>query len=202
MDTTRHPHHSAGSGFPAENRAESPAAAPGLSAGTDPSVTVGRADGVVQPSTGLQYDVDPSGHRVVAHYADGTVAFAFGGYGHRPGQFDTPLHVVTVTPVFAGEPGAHGDAERYLSPWLAVADYGNHRVQFFECDGAWLGETELEQGQPPCHLSWRAPALDVTTIEGRTVRVHVAAALLSASAGHEPVERPTFSDPRRVWRVC
>lgn len=200
MDTTRHPNRSARTAFPAENRADSPAVTPSSARGSHASVTVGRSDSVVQPSTALQYEADPSGHRVVARYTDGTIAFAFGGFGHRAGQFDTPLHVVAVSPAFAGEPAV--DNELFVTPWVAVADYGNHRIQFFECDGAWLGETELEADQPPCHLTWRTPVLEVTTVEGRTVRVHVAAALLTASVRREAPERPVHTDPRRVWRVC
>jgi len=166
-------------------------------------VTVGRADGVVQPSSGeLAYEVDAAGHRVVARYGDGRVAFAFGSFGHGAGQFDTPLDVVTVWPEFSGEPGAGGGLASIAAPWLAVADYGNHRVQFFECDGAWIGESDLEPGQPPCQLAWRSPTLDVTTIEGRALRIHVAASLLARSGREHSHARPVHRDPRQAWRVC
>ncbi len=172
------------------------------SAHTGP-VTVGRANGVVQPSSGtLWYEADAAGHRVVARYADGQLAFAFGSLGDRPGQFNTPLHVTEVSPEFSGEPGAVEHGLSVLTPWLAVADYGNHRVQLFECDGAFLGEIELEAGQPPCHLTWRAPVLDVTTVEGRTVRLHVAAALLARTHRDDRHDRRHHNDPQRVWRVC
>lgn len=147
------------------------------------------------------YEADTAGHRVVARYDDGRIAFAFGGFGSRAGQFDTPLHAVLVVPEFVGEPQA-GSVSGDLFPWLAVADYGNHRIQFFECDGSWIGETELDPRQPPCQLAWRAPALDITTLDGRVVRVHVAASLLSTTRHEQRHQLRRHSDPRQVWRVC
>ena len=149
MDTIRPPHATPRPGFPPENRAHTPEV-PGAHSSLDPHpVTAHRANGVAQPSTGqLAYEVDSPGHRVVARYPDGRIAFAFGAFGHGAGQFDTPLDIVTIRPEFRGEPtSAQMDAANLFSSWLAVADYGNHRVQFFECDGAWVGETELDPGQ-------------------------------------------------------
>lgn len=202
MDPTRPSNGDLAPGFPAENRAQSPSTTPAVSSDPGAPVTAGRAGGVVQPSTGqLVYEADSAGHRVVARYPDGQIAFAFGGYGRLPGQFDTPLHVVPICPEFHGEPLDSGIAS-LVTPWLAVADYGNHRVQFFECDGAWIGESELDPAEPPCQLAWRAPTLDITTLEGRAVRLHVAAALLATTRRDVRHEPRTHSDPRRVWRVC
>lgn len=204
MDPTRPPHATHRPGFPPENRLQSTAAPDPVSPAHPGAVTADRADGVVQPSTGqLLYEVDTPGHRVVARYPDGRIAFAFGSAGHRPGQFDTPLDIVTIRPEFSGEPLVDRNvAASIFSPWLAVADYGNHRIQFFECDGAWLGETELEPGAPPCQLAWRSPALEVTTLEGRLVRVHVAASLLASARRDHGHEAPALRNPRDVWRVC
>lgn len=203
MDPTRPPHNTLTPGFPAENRGQSATVPTPLSQADPCTVTAGRADGVVQPSTGqLLYEVDSPGHRVVARYQDGRIAFAFGGFGQRPGQFDTPLDIVTIRPEFSGEPHVDVATASLFSPWLAVADYGNHRVQFFECDGTFVGETDLEVGQPPCQLAWRAPALDVTTLEGRLVRIHVAASLLATSRRVVRHDAPARRDPRDVWRVC
>lgn len=204
MDTIRPPHATPRPGIPPENREQTPAV-PGPHSPVDRHpVTAHRANGVAQPSTGLlAYEVDSLGHRVVARYPDGRIAFAFGAYGHGAGQFDTPLDIVTISPEFSGEPtSVQMDAANLFSSWLAVADYGNRRVQFFECDGAWVGETELDPGQPPCQLAWRAPALVVSTLEGQLVRVHVAASLLASSRRAERHEVPARRDSRDLWRVC
>ena len=203
MDTRQQPIARQDSELSPENRDHSRSTPLAPTSGPVGAVTVDRASGVVQPSTGtLVYEADPAGHRVVARYADGRLAFAFGSLGDRPGQFNTPLHVTEVSPGFSGEPGAIDHGFSVLTPWLAVADYGNRRVQLFECDGAFIGEIDLEAGQPPCHLSWRAPVLDVTTVEGHTVRLHVAAALLARTHRDERHDRRRHSDPQRVWRVC
>lgn len=203
MDTRPHPVHRRDAQFNPENRGEQASSPSSSQVAPAAPVTVGRANGVVRPSsTTLAYDADPAGHRVVARYADGRIAFAFGSRGTGPGQFNTPLHVVEVSPEFSGEPVSTDHGLSVLTPWLAVADYGNHRIQLFECDGAFIGELELEAGQPPCHLSWHAPVLDVATVEGRSVRLHVAAAMLASTHREQRHERRPHSDPRRVWRVC
>ena len=51
------------------------------------------------------------------------------------GQLDPPLHVAAASPAFAGEPQADG-LNSLLTPWLAVADYVNHRSQCVECNRA------------------------------------------------------------------
>lgn len=203
MDSRHQPRHGQDAGFPPENRDERASAPASPTSAQAGPVTVGRANSVVQPSScSLSYEVDPAGHRVVARYGDGRLAFAFGSLGDRPGQFNTPLHVTELSPEFSGEPGVGHQAFSLLTPWLAVADYGNRRIQLFECDGAFIGEIELETGQPPCHLTWRAPVLEVTTVEGRTVRLHVAAAMLARTHREQRHEPRRQSDPRRVWRVC
>lgn len=203
MNTTRPRAGGPATNFAPENRAGKALADATPNVADASPVTVGRSGGVVPPSSdALIYEVDASSHRVVARYANGGIAFAFGGFGRGRGQFDTPLHVATVSPEFFGEPQGAAAVASVLTPWLAVADYGNCRIQYFECDGAYIGETDLESGQPPCHLTWRAPALEVTTLDGRAVRVHVAAALLS-STGRDRRHQPAVqSDPRRTWRVC
>ncbi|MGC4086026.1 MAG: hypothetical protein QM736_28850 [Vicinamibacterales bacterium] len=167
-------------------------------------MTVGRTAGVVRPSTDkLVYEVDSAAHRIVVRYTDGRIAFAFGGYGCCAGEFDTPLDVATIWPEFSGEPSVGPSAIDSLSaPWVAVADYGNHRVQFFECDGTWIGETQLDPAEPPCQLTWRAPALEIAMLDGRLVRVHVAAALLSTTRREQRHQPSAHSDRRGAWRVC
>lgn len=140
-------------------------------------LTDGRFGGVVPPSSErLRYEADPRGHRVIATDRDGRVAFTFGAPGVSPGQFLTPLHAVTVTPVFAGEhQGVVSQA-----PWVAVADYGNHRIQFFEGDGVFVGAVDLGTHEAPCRLAWCDPLLDIISVDGRRLLVHVTAALLAA----------------------
>jgi len=206
MNSTR-PHANARvSSGPSEKRAKTRSTWQSTSERPAAGVTVGRSAGVVQPSSGeLAYEADPSGHRIVARYPDGRIAYAFGGYGHGAGQFHTPLHVAAVAPEFSGEAVPQDEEPlSLLTPWLAVADYGNRRVQFFECDGAYVGESDLAEGHPPCYLSWRAPVLEVTSIEGQAMRLHVAAALLSSGRGatrHRQRSR-VHTDPRLGWRVC
>jgi hypothetical protein len=122
-------------------------------------------------------DCDPVTHRVSMLDAEGRVLIAFGGFGRQPGAFDTPIDATLVTPEFFGEPG---DA---AEPWLAVADYGNHRVQVFELDGALVGvidEAMLgEAAGAPCRLTWRDPVLEVEDVDGGRTRVHLGAALIA-----------------------
>lgn len=203
MDTRQRHASSLDKAFPAESRQETASAATTRCRDAAATVTADRSGRVVQPSTGqLSYEADPDGHRIVARFADGSVAFAFGRQGSRSGQFDTPLHVAAVSPAFAGEPQPANGLNGLLTPWLAVADYGNHRIQFFECDGAFVGEIELESTNPPCHLAWRAPALEVSTLEGQTVRVHVAAALLLSRSRETRHEAQAPSDAGRASRIC
>lgn len=159
-------------------------------------MTAARFEGVAQPSlsqvigrtaartrTGesLTYSCDPHGHRIVVTDENGRIRFAFGAYGNRPGQFDTPIDIACVVPEFDGEDVDAGTDE----VWIAVADYGNKRVQVFELDGVLVGtveEIEDTARTKPCRLTWRAPVLDIESVEGRRHRVHLAAALLCHSS--------------------
>jgi hypothetical protein len=142
------------------------------------------------PSTGrhLRYRCDPVGHRIVVTDETGAVVRVFGGVGRKAGALDTPLDLVFVQPAFAGErlPVDSADAV-----WVAVADYGNRRVQVFELDGSPVGEFSLDasDGTPwsPTGLVWRSPVLEVEGLDGARTAVHLSAALL-AGAG-----RTTFS---------
>jgi len=149
-------------------------------------------------STGdsLTYCCDVSAHRVVVRDGVGRFRFAFGAYGARPGQFDTPLALTFVMPEFHGEqlPGQVDDAI-----WVAVADYGNRRVQVFELDGCLVGtirdEARATRGGP-CQLTWRPPVLDVESEDGRRSGVHLAAALMCGSA--QAFDRRRVAEERLV----
>lgn len=125
------------------------------------------------------YRVDVTGHRVVViDTTTGADLFAFGRRGSDLGSFDTPVDIALVAPTF--------DADTGLGPvhgfWLAVADYGNARVQIFELDGTLvdvLTGADLDYGWRPCRLTWRAPFLQVSGVERAGCRVHLAAALLA-----------------------
>lgn len=205
MDTRRPQLHRLASSFSLENNAESTSTGWPGGVAASPGVTVDRAGGVARPSFGATaYEADLGGHRIVARAADGRIAFAFGGYGRGPAQFDTPLDVVTIWPRFCGEGDPNSEpVSARCAPWLAVADYGNHRVQFFEADGAYVGETGLGAHEPPCHLAWRAPTLEIRTVDGASLRVHVAAALVSTTR-RERRRRRVMSGrgSSRTQRVC
>lgn len=133
------------------------------------------------------YRCDTAAHRVTVTDEAGRVAFAFGSRGACPGQFESPMDLALVTPEFDGE-----DLPTQLSAalWLAVADYGNERVQIFELDGCLVGSVDdIEQAAigHPCRLRWRAPILDVESTDGGHARIHLGAALLFAS---EPFGMP------------
>src|SRR4051794_13727257 len=87
----------------------------------------------------LTYACDVSHHRVIVSDGLGQIKFAFGERGSRPGQFDTPLDVALVAPEFCGEQ-LPADMNDVL--WIAVADYGNQRVQVFELDGSLVGTVD------------------------------------------------------------
>ncbi len=188
---TRRRHRSQLASFPPEMAAAPPSRDPVRSV----DVTAGRSTGVVPPScSGLAYEADASGHRVVVREADGRVRVAFGSPGAGAGQFLLPLHAVAIAPAFAGE---HGEVVS-RAPWLAVADYGNRRLQFFEADGAFVGLLNLGAHEPPCRLVWRDPLLEVTTVDGRRLLVHVAAALLATGhAGRAMSSSAAFRECRR-----
>ena len=128
------------------------------------------------------YTVDSAGHRiVVADTATGDLLFTFGRRGTPLGCFDVPLDIAVVTPAFHDDPPM-----QRTESWLAVADYGNARVQIFDLDGTLvdvLNGEDLDYGWRPCEVAWRAPFLQVRGVEGRGCRVHLAAALLAHAGG-------------------
>ncbi len=135
------------------------------------------------------YRVDLSGHRiVVTAAATGDELFTIGRRGTALGTFDVPLDLALVAPTFDEDTGIE-PADGY---WLAVADYGNARVQIFDLDGTLvdvLNGADLDYGWRPCRLTWRAPFLQVDGVERAGCRVHLAAAMLahaSARAGKPP----------------
>jgi hypothetical protein len=143
----------------------------------------------------LTYRVDPDTHRVTIHDDFGRLLFAFGGRGSGPAALDTPLDLTFVRPIFSGErlPVSGPDAV-----WLAVADYGNRRLQIFELDGAHVGAVELADQSGiggPCALTWRPPVLEIQGVEGARARVYLSAALLCSTAYPSPTARPP-----REWR--
>jgi hypothetical protein len=135
-------------------------------------------------STGrrLWYRCDPITHHVVVTDDRGRTVRAFGGYGRAPGRFDTPLDVTFVHPQFAGE---HLPTDSADAVWIAVADYGNRRVQVFELDGAVVGEVAPDGDEgtpwPPAGLTWNAPVLEIEGVEGARTRVHLSGALLAGT---------------------
>jgi len=143
------------------------------------------------PATGrhLRYRCDPLGHRIVVLDEAGDVVRVFGGFGRRAGALNTPLDVVFVRPEFAGERLPMDSAD---AVWVAVADYGNRRVQVFELDGGVVGEFAVDaaDGMPwtPTGLSWRSPVLEIEGIEGARTAVHLSAALL-AGTGRSTLSR-------------
>ncbi len=82
------------------------------------------------------YLCDPDHHRVHIAAADGQLIASFGRFGSEPGEFDTPSDVALVRVPFAGEDIGDDDLAGRL---VAVADYGNDRVQLFEPDGVLFG---------------------------------------------------------------
>lgn len=150
-------------------------------------------------STGhqLRYHCDTLGHRIVVTNQAGAVVRAFGGAGRRAGCLDTPIDAVFVTPEFAGERLPLDSAD---AVWLAVADYGNRRIQVHELDGTVVGEFAVDAPDgtrwTPTRLAWRAPVLEIEGIEGARTTVHLSAALL-AGAGRTPALRPAPASEAR-----
>ena len=96
--------------------------------------------------------------------------------------------------------GPAGAAAGY---WLAVADYGNARVQIFDLDGTLidvLNGHDLDYGWRPCQLTWRAPFLQVTGVERQGCRVHLAAAMLAHLGASLP--NPTGRSAAAVLEGC
>lgn len=125
------------------------------------------------------YRIDPRRHRiVVTDAASERVRFTFGRRGSGLGSFDVPIDLTLVAPQFHGEPLTPGPD----TCWIAVADYGNARVQIFDLDGALvdvLNGEDLDYGWRPCRLTWRAPFLQIDGAERGGCRVHLAAAMLA-----------------------
>jgi hypothetical protein len=152
-----------------------------------------RAEGRVNADVirSFSFRCDSQAHRVVVTDADGRVVLEFGGFGRQPGAFDTPIDATLVMPEFFGEPPfGHDDVRNgSVTPWLAVADYGNHRVQIFELDGTLVGVIDEDilgdaAGRPcrPCGLVWRDPVLEIEGVDGGKTRLHLGAALLHSEA--------------------
>lgn len=147
------------------------------------------------PGRRLTYRADPDTHRVTVHDDFGRLMLAFGGRGAGTAALDTPLDLAFVRPLFSGEHLPLGGPD---AVWLAVADYGNHRIQVFELDGAHVGAVDLADHPglgAPCALSWRAPVLEIEGVEGARARIYLSAALLSSAVPLGPAERPL-----REWR--
>lgn len=128
----------------------------------------------------LRVRCDTLGHRLVMLDDDGRVVRVVGGHGRKAGCFDTPLDVVVVRPEFAGERLPLDSAD---AVWLAVADYGNRRVQILDLDGGVVGEVPIDGPDgapwPPTGLTWRSPVLEIEGVEGARTAVHLSAALLA-----------------------
>lgn len=153
-----------------------------------------------EPGRRLTYRCDPLRHRVTISDEFERVLHVFGERGRGPGQLHTPLDVAFVRPEFGGEwlPATGPDAL-----WLAVADYGNRRIQILELDGVYVGEVdpqlEVTIG-PPCALDWRAPFLEVEGVEGARTRIHLTSALLGDGHRARSAPRPPREWlPTRVW---
>jgi len=142
----------------------------------------------------LVYRLDAVTHRVIVSNREGQTLFAFGGYGSQPGQLNTPLDLVLVSPAFHGEhlPEATLDAL-----WIAVADYGNRRVQVFDLDGCVVGAVGVSRALRggPCRLTWRSPVLDVEYPDGYRSTMHLAGALLH-------VTQPPPPGPAKLMAFC
>jgi hypothetical protein len=142
------------------------------------------------------YLCDPEAHSITVLDQDHCPLFAFGGFGSRPGQFDTPTDIAVIS----CSPDDDG-ALSFGPAMLAVADCGNHRLQLFELDGAPIavigGESAVAARQSPAYagwpffrlepaqaipfpsrLEWRPPYLDVVCLGALIFRIDLAASLL------------------------
>ena len=149
----------------------------------------------------LTFSCDTAAHVVAVSDSTGAPLFAFGGYGCQPGAFDSPVDATLVRPEFFGEPPFSGVDMLYL----AVADYGNARVQIFDLHGVLIASfhDEVEVIGRPCRLTWRAPFLEIEGVEGARTRIHLGAALLAHVAAREPAGRAVVQPERNVrWAVC
>ena len=146
----------------------------------------------------LTYRCEPELHRISVIDEFGRSVMAFGGLGRGLGRLNTPLDIVFVRPEFFGEvlPVSGPDAV-----WLAVADYGNRRVQIFELDGAYVASIEMTgdvKVGAPCALAWRSPVLEIEGLEGARARVHLTAALLCGANTITPQPREWLFPSSRV----
>src|SRR5207253_9788278 len=107
----------------------------------------------------LTFTCEIADHLVAVRDRAGKPLFAFGGFGRRPGAFDSPVDAALVSPEFFGEPPFGSVDMQYL----AVADYGNARVQIFDLHGVLVTTLtdELDAIGRPCRLTWRAPLLEL-----------------------------------------
>lgn len=144
----------------------------------------------------MTYRCEPELHRVTVTDEFNRTVVAFGGFGRGLGRLNTPLDLAFVRPEFFGEvlPVAGPDAV-----WLAVADYGNRRVQIFELDGAYVASIEIDEAiGAPCALAWHSPVLEIEGYEGVRARVHLTAALLCESSTINPQPREWLFPSARV----
>lgn len=141
------------------------------------------------------YRLDTGGHRiVVTDSMSGEQLFSFGRRGSALGSFDVPVDMVLVAPTF-DERGGDLPDDGY---WLAVADYGNARVQIFDLEGSLidvLNGVDLDYGWRPCRLTWRAPFLQVDGVERSGCRVHLAAAMLAHIGSQVGRTPPSATQP-------
>jgi hypothetical protein len=143
----------------------------------------------------LVFRCDADRHLIVVTDAWGAIQWVFGERGGGAGSFDTPLGLTLVRPEFRGE---RLPKDGMSSAWLAVADYGNRRVQIFELDGTWvatIGASDAGLVGPPCALRWSAPFLEIEGVEGNRTRVSLSATLLSARARIAAMPLPTRVRP-------
>lgn len=146
----------------------------------------------------LTYRCEPELHRITAYNEFGDIVTSFGGLGRGLGKLNTPMDLAFVRPEFFGEalPVAGPDAV-----WLAVADYGNRRVQLFELDGAYVASIDIDSDLAigaPCSLAWRAPILEIEGLDGAHARLHLTAALLCGTAEIKPQPREWLYPSARV----
>lgn len=130
----------------------------------------------------LVYRTDPARHRITVQDDFGRLQFAFGSRGRGPAALSTPLDVVAVRPTF---PGEHLPLGSPFTIWLAVADYGNRRVQVFELDGAHVGAIALADHPGlggPCAVAWRDPALEIEGVDGARASILLGSALLQGTS--------------------
>lgn len=142
----------------------------------------------------LVYRTDDRHHRITADDEFGRLQFAFGARGRGACALDTPLDIVGIDPTF---PGEHLPIGSPNAVFLAVADYGNRRVQIYELDGVHVGAISLADCPrvgAPVRLRWANPVLHIEGIEGAHTSVYVTSALFHDASG-------TGSWQPREWRA-